>query len=53
MAPTNDKVIEFVDLCAICRQGITRGALVFVDRKAYHLSCYAAFEQKVGTIKPS
>lgn len=53
MAPTDDKVIEFVDKCVICRQGIARGALVFVDKKAYHHSCYAAFGQKVGNVKPS
>jgi len=51
--PENDKIVEFVDLCVICRHGITRGALVFVDKKAYHFSCYAAFGQKVGNVKPS
>lgn len=53
MAPTNDKAVEFVDQCVICRQGITRGTLIFVDKKSYHFSCYAAFGQKIGSIKPS
>ena len=53
MAPTSDKTTEFVDLCVICRQGIIRGALVFINNKAYHSSCYAAFGQKSGDVKPS
>ncbi|HSD04332.1 MAG TPA: hypothetical protein VLB45_01085 [Nitrosopumilaceae archaeon] len=53
MPPTNDKTVEFVDLCVICRQGITRGGLVFVDKKAYHSSCYAAFGERRGNVKPS
>lgn len=53
MAPTNDRTTEFVDLCVICRQGIIRGALVFINNKAYHSSCYAAFGQKSGDVKPS
>ena len=53
MAPTHDRTTEFVDQCVICRQGITRGALIFVDRKSYHASCYAAFGQRNGDVKPS
>ena len=53
MAPTDDKTTEFVDLCVICRQGIVRGALVFVNNKAYHSSCYAVFGQKSGSVNPS
>lgn len=53
MAPTNDRTTEFVDLCVICRQGITRGSLVFINSKAYHYSCYAIFGQKSGNVKPS
>ncbi|MGH9998813.1 MAG: hypothetical protein ACRD90_03000 [Nitrosopumilaceae archaeon] len=53
MTPTDDKVVEFVDLCVICRQGITRGALIFVGNKAYHHSCYAAFGQRSGNVNPS
>ncbi|HII36092.1 MAG TPA: hypothetical protein HA319_03435 [Nitrosopumilaceae archaeon] len=53
MVPTDDKDTEFVDLCVICRQGIIRGALVFVNNKAYHSSCYAAFGQKSGNVNPS
>ena len=53
MAPENDRNTEFVDLCVICRQGITRGALIFVNNKAYHSSCFAAFGQKSGNVNPS
>lgn len=53
MVPTDDKVVEFVDMCVICRQGIKRGSLVFVSNKAYHHSCYAAFGEKSGTVRPS
>ncbi|HXV38133.1 MAG TPA: hypothetical protein VD699_00970 [Nitrosopumilaceae archaeon] len=53
MAPTDDRTTEFVDLCVICRQGIIRKALIFVGHKAYHSSCYAAFGQKIGNVKPS
>ena len=53
MAPTNDRTTGFVDQCVICRQGIIRGALIFVDKKSYHASCYAAFGQKAGNVKPS
>ncbi|HSF27987.1 MAG TPA: hypothetical protein VLA53_03050 [Nitrosopumilaceae archaeon] len=53
MAPTDDRTTEFVDLCVICRQGIIRKALTFVGNKAYHTSCYAAFGQKIGNVKPS
>ena len=53
MVPTDDKDTEFVDLCVICRQGIIRGALVFVNNKAYHTSCYAAFGQKSHNVNPS
>ena len=52
-SPTNDKAPEFVDLCVICRQGITRGSLMFADNKAYHTTCYAAFATKQGNVKPS
>ncbi|MGI0082394.1 MAG: hypothetical protein ACREAG_03705 [Nitrosopumilaceae archaeon] len=51
--PTNDKPVEFVDLCVICRQGITRNNLIFADKKAYHATCYAAFGQKHGNVRPS
>lgn len=53
MTPTNDRNTGFVDLCVICRQGITRGALVFINNKAYHYSCYAVFGNKIGNVKPS
>lgn len=53
VAPTNDGGDEFIDLCVICRQGITRESLVYADKKAYHASCYAAFGQKQGNVKPS
>jgi Fe-S oxidoreductase len=53
MVPENDRETQFIDLCVICRQGITRGALVFVNNKAYHSSCYAAFGQKSGNIRPT
>jgi hypothetical protein len=53
MAPTDDRTVEFIDQCVICKQGITRGALIFVDRKSYHATCYAAFGQKSGNVKPS
>ena len=53
MAPTTDKAPEFVDLCVICRQGITRDNLVFVGNKSYHISCYAAFATKQGNVKPA
>jgi hypothetical protein len=53
MEPVNERSTGFVDLCVICRQGITRGALIFVNAKAYHASCYAAFGQKSGNVKPS
>ena len=52
-SPTNDKSPEFVDLCVICRQGITRGSLTFVNNKAYHTTCYAAFATKQGNVKPA
>ena len=51
--PTNDKDEKFIDLCVICRQGIARGSLLFVDNKAYHASCYAAFGPKSGNVKPT
>ena len=51
--PTNDKAAEFVDLCVICRQGITRNSLIFVNNKSYHVTCYAAFAAKEGNVKPA
>jgi hypothetical protein len=53
MAPENDRETQFVDLCVICRQGIIRGALTFVNNKAYHTSCYAAFGQQSRNVNPS
>ena len=53
VAPTDDKGPEFIDLCTICKQGITRGSLIFADGKSYHSSCYAALGQKAGSVKPS